>query len=159
MFILFCRELAELHEFPEILEVLDETESEITCSQLDSTISNNSSINSESILLNPHPRILQDVKKMELLRKWEKWFKNSDCRSNIRVESKSADLNPNLTHFLVDEEDGVCSNDENGDYCVPYYEALLSGAWIIKFEWVKTCCKKGQIVEEDSFVVCINWDI
>ena len=136
---------------------MEEAECEMTCSQLDSTISTISSI-SQPIVINPHPLILRDQKKMEILRKWEKKFKTGgmgDSRlCTVKLETNVADLNKNLTHFIVESfDDWDVIVNYNGCYTTSYYEALLMGSWIVSFDWIKSCLKEGEITDEEQYVV------
>ena len=45
-----------------------ETNCDVTCSQLDSTISSATSLMVQNIIVNPHPLILKDPKKISILK-------------------------------------------------------------------------------------------
>ena len=134
-----------------------ETESEITHSQLDSTISSSIDVN-QPIIANPHPLILRDQGKMKLLQKWERKFKegmiNSSRSCQVKLETKDKDISQNVTHFIV-EDLGSWEKTVNidGCYSAPLYQALLMGAWILDFNWITSCLKDEQILDEEQYVV------
>ena len=136
-----------------------ETESEITPSQLDSTISSASVIN-QPIILNPHPLILKNQENMKILRKWERKFKdgmgNEPRSCAVKLETKDKELSQNITHFVV-EDFGSWDKTVNCDGCysTPLFEALLMGAWILDFKWITDCLKEEQLLNEELYAVSI----
>ena len=139
-----------------ILEAL-ETNCDITCSQLDSTISSATSLSSQKIVLNPHPLILKDLKKLSTLKKWERKFKDGNCdasRITVKLELKENNLPVNVTHYVIDDSLDSDMMEESGhSYSVPLYESLVMGAWILNFQWIEECLSKGNLVNEDPYVV------
>ena len=134
-----------------------ETESEVTPSQLDSTISSASVIN-KPIILNPHPLVLGNQEKMKILRKWERKFKDgtgNESRSGaVKLETKFKELSQNVTHFVVDDF-GSWDKSVNyhGCYSTPLFEAMLMGAWILDFKWITNCLEEEEIVNEEHYAV------
>ena len=139
-----------------ILEALD-TNCDITCSQLDSTISSATSLSSQKIVLNPHPSILKDFKKLSTLKKWERKFKDGNhdaSRVAVKLELKQNNLPVNLTHYVIDDSlDSDMMEKADQSYSVPLYESLVMGAWILNFQWIEDCLSKENIVNEDPYVV------
>ncbi|XP_018575179.1 uncharacterized protein LOC108913978 isoform X2 [Anoplophora glabripennis] len=54
-----------------------------------------------------------------------------------------------VTHMIV------IANEENcvKDYTIKFVSAVASGIWVLKFEWVEECLKKGCIIPEEPFEV------
>ena len=117
-----------------------ETNCDVTCSQLDSTISSATSHMAQNIVVNPHPLILKDPKKMNILKKWERKFKDgnyNESRVTVKLENKELDISPNVTHYLIDDiKDSDMHQAYSKTYSTPLYESLVMGAWVLNFHWI-----------------------
>lgn len=136
-----------------------ETDCEITNTQLDTTISSAASLVIQAIVVNPHPLISRNQEKLIILRKWERKFKDGnvdDPKSSVKLEMKEVNLSPNVTHYVVFENDNEnCDKLEIYDrsYSTPLFEALLMGAWILKFQWITDSLKEGRMLSEEVYQV------
>ena len=133
-----------------------ETNCDVTCSQLDSTISSATSLMVQNIIVNPHPLILKDPKKISILKKWEKKFKdgNNESRITVKLENRELNLNPNVTHYVINDiNDSDMHEAYSRIYSTPLYESLIMGAWVINFQWITDCLKKDEILNEEDYQV------
>ena len=136
-----------------------ETDCEITNTQLDTTISSAASLVIQAIVVNPHPLISRNQEKLNLLRKWEKKFKDGNAdesKSSVKLELKNSNISQNVTHYVVFENDNEnCDKLEIYDrsYSTPLFEALLMGAWILKFQWITDSLREGRMLGEESYQV------
>ena len=144
-----------------VLEAM-ETDCEITNTQLDTTISSAASHVIQPIVVNPHPLVSRNPEKAHILRKWERKFKDGNIqeqKSSVRIEMKDSNLSQNVTHFIVFEND-----NENYDkleiydrsFSTSLFEALLLGAWILKFQWITDSLKEGRMLNEEAYQVSIR---
>ena len=139
-----------------ILEAL-ETNCDITCSQLDSTITSAASISARNIIVNPDPSILKHTKKLNILRKWERKFKEGNCvdlNITVKLELKDHNLATNVTHYVIDDinDCGMTETDVTL-YSTPFYESLIMGAWILNFQWITDSLDNDEILNEEKYKV------
>ena len=134
-----------------------ETNCNVTFSQLDSTISSATSLSVLNIVLNPHPTILKDSKKLNMLKKWERKFKEGTCNEsgiNVKLEVKEHNLSSNITHYVIDDSMIANSLQTSGKlYSAPVYESLVMGSWILNFQWIMDSLTEGKILNEDNYLV------
>ena len=132
-------------------------DSEVTNSQLETTISSTTSLVPRMILLNPDPSISKNQAKMKALKQWEKKFKdgysNQTQRCAVKIELKEIKLSQSLTHFVVDDVNFDNPTNENSSYSTPLFEALLMGAWILSYRWITDCLQEGKILDEEKYIV------
>ena len=132
-------------------------DSEVTNSQLETTISSTTSLVPKMILLNPDPSISKNQAKMKALKQWEKKFKdvysNQMQRCAVKMELKEIKLSQSLTHFIIDDDNFDKPTNENSSYSTPLFEALLMGAWILSYRWITDCLKEGKILDEEKYIV------
>ena len=138
-----------------------ETDCEITNTQLDTTISSAASLVTQEIVVNPHPLVSKNQEKLSILRKWERKFKDGNVnepKSSVKLEMKDFNLSQNVTHYIVFENDDQnCDKLEiyDSSYSTPLFEAVLMGAWVLKFQWITDSLKQGRMLSEDSYQVSI----
>ena len=132
-------------------------DSEVTNSQLETTISSTTSLVPRMILLNPDPSISKNQAKMKALKQWEKKFKdvysNQTQKCAVKMELKEIKLSQSLTHFVVDDVNFDNPTNENSSYSTPLFEALLMGAWILSYRWITDCLQEGKILDEEKYIV------
>ena len=67
----------------------------------------------------------------------------------FKLESK---FTYKTTHLIVpSNEDKVAPDD------AIYYEALLSGVWIVTWDWIEESLKAGDLIDEEEFQVKIKF--
>ena len=116
-------------------KVLEETDCELTDSeQLNLSIRPTNLSNEKVITVLPSVNLEQ----LEKIKKLSKQLR-------FKLESK---LCAKTTHLIVPaNEDKVAPNDP------AYYEALLSGMWIVSWEWIEKSAESGDLIDEEEFMV------